>query len=743
MSKAARHHRRQRVVRGLREAARPGISTRSAAATATPDAAEDLGHRDLTSRTFSVRSATFSEADRTVEAVLTTEAPVLVYDWATDRTVREILLMAGCRLPATRQIPLLDAHGRWSVSQQLGSTRGLHTEGGSLLGRNQFADTHAAAEAMNLVRDGHLTDNSVGYRVHASTTVEPGETLVIAGRTFTAPAGEPLRITTDWEPVENSPCSIGADDAAKMRAATAATADKNRPAPLDRSGTEAGSHRKDREMEFTAWLTERGIDPATLSEAQTTALRALHTEKGDDATRADATDVIVRSMAPPAPAPVPKTPKTPPAPPAEDASRAAADAAAIAARQRIVDRVRQIDELAEMSAVPDNVRRQFTEAANPDVEAARAAFLTRMRADRAHVPHASFGIHSHDRSATGDQLAAALAIRSSQMDHDELVEGFGEQNLTVADRFRDLNCVDLCRHAISLDGRDVPSGRDETLRAAVSGQSLPYVLGAVVNKFLMRGYGQPKATWRKWCSVRSVPDFKANTAVRYTATGQLEVVNNNGKIPADTGTEEYETLQADTYAKIMAVTRQNLINDDLGVFTAIPNRHGVAASQTISRKVYTVLLANAAMADSVALFHATHLNLNPSSALTPATYAAAIAAFLGQKDKAGEPIDVMPAICLVPPGLGEKARSIQEGKVLVLTGTSDNARMAKFADAGMLEAVVEHRLASTGYTGYSATSWYVMGAPGECDNMIVAFVNGRQNPIIERVDMGPDVLAIG
>src|SRR4030042_3882679 len=82
-----------------------------------------LQRMDLTSRTYQLRIDTINEKDRTVEAVIATEAVVRVFDWNRLEVIEEVLLMSGCRIPPDRQIPLLDTHDRTTIQKQHGSTR--------------------------------------------------------------------------------------------------------------------------------------------------------------------------------------------------------------------------------------------------------------------------------------------------------------------------------------------------------------------------------------------------------------------------------------------------------------------------------------------------------------------------------------------------------------------------------------------------------------------------------------------
>ena len=82
--------------------------------------------------------ASLDDTARTVDFVLATEGRVPVWDWERGM-IDEILLMSGCSFP--EQVPLLDAHSRCSIEDQLGSLRGLRVEGESLLATAHFSST--------------------------------------------------------------------------------------------------------------------------------------------------------------------------------------------------------------------------------------------------------------------------------------------------------------------------------------------------------------------------------------------------------------------------------------------------------------------------------------------------------------------------------------------------------------------------------------------------------------------------
>lgn len=150
---------------------------------------------------------------RTVEVVAATENPVTVMDYERWEPVNEVLLMSGARLPASRQVPLLDSHSRWSSSDVIGSARELRVEKDQLVCRAHFSSVGSAPDIFTKVAEGHLTDFSVGYRINKSVFVPSGQTQTINGRTFEGP----VKVATDWTVRELSATPIGADEAAKAR----------------------------------------------------------------------------------------------------------------------------------------------------------------------------------------------------------------------------------------------------------------------------------------------------------------------------------------------------------------------------------------------------------------------------------------------------------------------------------------------------------------------------------------------
>lgn len=160
---------------------------------------------------------TVNEENRTIQNVITTEDPAVVFDWYRFEPIREVLLMDGMVAPT--QVPLLDAHSRFSSGDVLGSSKNFRREGDSIIADTEFSSV--AERQWTLVKEKHLTDTSVGYRTldDASVVIKHGEKASVNGRDYenNYPDKLTMIVRKRWELKENSVVPIGADQRAKFR----------------------------------------------------------------------------------------------------------------------------------------------------------------------------------------------------------------------------------------------------------------------------------------------------------------------------------------------------------------------------------------------------------------------------------------------------------------------------------------------------------------------------------------------
>ncbi len=109
-------------------------------------------------------------------------------------------------------------------------------------------------------------------------------------------------------------------------------------------------------------------------------------------------------------------------------------------------------------------------------------------------------------------------------------------------------------------------------------------------------------------SAMVAPSGARNMAMRVAC-----LVSESGEFKRGTLGESKESYKVKTYGRVVAITRQTLINDDLDAFTRIPAMYGNSIAQPESDVVWGIITANPAMADGNALFHTTHKNLAGTS----------------------------------------------------------------------------------------------------------------------------------
>jgi ATP-dependent Clp endopeptidase proteolytic subunit ClpP len=262
------------------------------------------------------------------------------------------------------------------------------------------------------------------------------------------------------------------------------------------------------------------------------------------------------------------------------------------------------------------------------------------------------------------------------------------------------------------------------LRAAHSTSDFPLLLANTANKALQMGYENEPASHRAWVRTVDVNDFKVQSRVqRSEAPGLLEVAE-GGEYTYGTFGERSETYAISTWGRIFQITRQALVNDDLGAFTTLPQAFGAAAARKECDEVYSILTTNAAMGDGVALFHATHANLTASgTALSTASLGVARALMRKQMGSGGLGyLNVVPAFLIVPAALETAAEILVASTVKV--GGSNAEPNSDFIRS--LTVVVDPRLDTA-----SATAWYLASQPSQVDTVELAYLRGQRGVFTE------------
>ena len=291
--------------------------------------------------------------------------------------------------------------------------------------------------------------------------------------------------------------------------------------------------------------------------------------------------------------------------------------------------------------------------------------------------------------------------------------------------YRGMTLLELSREFLTAAGVNVRGmSRDEiATRALHSTSDFPEILAAVTNKTLRQAYEAYPQTFRPFCRQVQASDFRDIARVQLGEAPQLQKVSESGEFKRGTIGEARERYRVETYGRVVAITRQTIINDDLDAFTRLPAMYGTAIATLESDIVWAILVANPTMGDGTALFHATHRNLAATGAmLSTASIGDARAAMAKQTgiDKKTV-LNIRPSFLLVPVALELAAEQL----------LAQNIVPAKMADVvpqsiRSLAVIAEPRLDSA-----SVNAWFLAASPAQIDTIEYAYLEGQQGAYIE------------
>ena len=340
------------------------------------------------------------------------------------------------------------------------------------------------------------------------------------------------------------------------------------------------------------------------------------------------------------------------------------------------------------------------------------------------------GLRSVEKHYKPDVLEAAAGSEMRHRGLQELILACAEQaGYSGRQRIGASNFGEVMRH--------VRAAHDHQIEAsAFSTMSLPGILSNVANKFLMDGFDAVESIWRQISAIRSVNDFKTITSYRLIDDFTYKTLPPAMDIEHGTVSEESFTNKAATHGRMFTLTRESIINDDLGAFDDLRRRLGRGAALKLNEVFWTAFL------DNTSFFSAAHANLATGSALAESTLGAAVLKFRDMVDPGGHPLAITPAMLLVPNALEATAK-----KLFTSTELRDTTASTKFVTAniyaGSYNPVVSAYLSNSAMGGaYSATTWYLLASAADMPTMEVCFLDGNQSPTIEAADADFSTLGI-
>jgi hypothetical protein len=566
------------------------------------------------------------------------------------------------------------------------------------------------ANAATAARDEVINSAADGYQWQASLEVSPskveqlakGKSVEVNGQTVTGPA----YITRAGTLKGFAFVSHGADDNTSATIAASAA---------------SSTRRNDMDPKFKAWIEAMGFDADSLTDDQVAGLQANYDGK------------------------------------LKKPAKVAASDNPFEARKLEAKRRQEMRDVADrMIEARDSDEAEIHEIEKMYDHAVKAGMSTqefRLELYETTLPQARAPrIHARQNSRYTNRIIEAAVCQAGRLSDQE--KRFDDQTLQAAhDAFKGrIGLKQLLLIAAQDRGYQANFATEvniEVQRAAFGMQGgrqinatgfstidISTILSNVANKFLMEGWNAVDMTPMQISAVRPVNDFKAITTVSLTGDLQFEKLGASGEIKHGTIGEETYSNQADTYAKMLAITRKDIINDDLGALTAIPRRLGRGAALKLNDIFWTAFL------DNSAFFTTGRKNANEGVAdMTIGGLTATETIFMDQTDPDGKPLGIMPSILLVPTPLKASAIALTDPQSQLITGASatlSNVNVFR----GRFLVVSSPYMSNASYTGYSASAWYMLASPSDLPVIEIAALNGRVEPVVETADADFNVLGV-
>ncbi len=292
----------------------------------------------------------------------------------------------------------------------------------------------------------------------------------------------------------------------------------------------------------------------------------------------------------------------------------------------------------------------------------------------------------------------------------------------------------LCRTALEESGYDVRKlstkaqvARETLIRiGSMSTNDFDSILLDITNKNLRTAYEQAPRTFLPFCRIVSGDNFKNIHGVTLSEAPDLDLISENGEYKSGELSDAQEIYSVKSYGKIIYLTRQMIINDDMKAFLRLPQLFGAAAARKESDIVYGKIVGNPAMADGIPVFHLDHNNLvSDAPGIGPVTAERLSAGRRIMRDQTGitnVKIDLRPQYVLVPAEQETNVEIIVRSRSL----PEDNKSSGVHNPWGSLIPISDPRLDDD-----SSMAWYLIASPDQIDTIEIAYLDGQSEPYTE------------
>jgi len=289
-----------------------------------------------------------------------------------------------------------------------------------------------------------------------------------------------------------------------------------------------------------------------------------------------------------------------------------------------------------------------------------------------------------------------------------------------------MSIVELAREIL---GRRHSEGinRHEIISRSISGfnettSTLVNLLENIAGKTLRMSYDNTPRTFLPFCRRTSVPDFKEISRVSLSNAPSLELVDEAGEFTHGSFVDSAEKYRILTYGKIVSITRQALVNDDLDGLTRVPQKMGAAAARLENRLIYDLLTDQNTKIGEIALFNTGDPweNAIADATLNVESLANIREIMRSHTDPSGEDIlNLEPRYMVVPAALEIKAlRLVADVMPINQDDVNPYSRTFKVITEGYLDSK-------------GSGTYYMFADTGQIDTIEYAYLDGQDGPYMD------------
>ena len=303
-----------------------------------------------------------------------------------------------------------------------------------------------------------------------------------------------------------------------------------------------------------------------------------------------------------------------------------------------------------------------------------------------------------------------------------------------AQEYRNMRLLDIAKDRLRVAGENYGMmSEQEVVKRAWATTDFPTLLSSTFDRTLRRFYETTVDDWQFIARQENATDFRAKTGIKVDGAVSFDEIPEGGEYKESTLLQdESASIKLKKYGRKYSITDIAIINDDLSIFSRLPQMMALGAQQFQSDLVWSNIIGNKLTPDGKALFHADHKNFDATGALiSEEALSDARVAMRRQKSPAGHKLGIRPQFLLVPPELQTTAEKMVTSILAHATGDVN-------VFANQLKVVVSDQLEDP-------KAWYLLADPSAitADGIVYAYLNGQPGLRTEsRVNWDTDSLEV-